>query len=531
LLCGITALILGRNITVGDFWWSDASRHAMDGVFIYDLVRDGRWNDWREYAYRYYAQYPALGFAFYPPFFAVVEALFFAVFGISAFAARLTVLAFAFVGITLWYQWMQKLAGGVVAFVSAIILITSPTVVLWAREVMLEMPATALLIASCFFVDRFIHSRNSRHLYLSVIMAGLAAWTKQTAAFIVPVLMIYITIMETPRFWLTRPAWISVLWGVVLFVPLCAYTLHFGGVAMDISVGDVNFGIPRFSLRSFIYYFVELPRAVGVPVVLLAAIGLYTMLRSPERKRWSLPLLWALIYYLFAWYVSIKQDRYIYFWLPPFAAFAAWGAARLVTLHGVPRALAYSLLAIFCGYRVVAASVMSTPHVTGHEPAAAYVAAHPQGQVVLFGGYYNGCFIFHLRRHNPRKSLMALRGDKMFNPVKARQDVGLVVLAHSREEVRRLLNQHGVNQVLVENGPPQFPASAMLRDVLKTDEFRLVRRWTLDTQGGHNVGDALLLYQRKEPIKPQKTQVDILVPSFGQKVKTPLQPLSEYLRR
>ncbi len=532
LLCSITVLILGRNITVGDFWWSDASRHAMDGVFIYDFVRDGRWNDWREYAYRYYAQYPALGFAFYPPFFAVVEALFFAVFGISAFAARLTVLAFALVGIALWHQWMQKLAGGVVAFVSAIIFITSPTVVLWAREVMLEMPATALLIASCFFVDRFGQSRHPRHLYLSVIMAGLAAWTKQTAVFILPVLIVYLTLTETPRFWTTRPAWISMWWGVVLFAPLCYYILHFGGVAMDISVGDVNFGIPRFSLRSFTFYLSELPGAVGREVVILSAIGLYFILRSPECKRWALPLLWMLVYYLFAWYVSIKQDRYIYFWLPPFVLLAAWSAARLATLRFVPRTVSCGLLILFCAYRVVAAHAIPLRYVSGHEQAAADVTAHPQGNVVLFDGYYGGNFIFQVRRHDPRKSLIVLRADKMFNPMRAMRVVGEVQLVRCPEDIHRLLNDYGVNQVVVENGPPITPPSKMLRDVLSAEgEFRRVKSWRTQSQGGHNVGNALLVYERKQPIQPQRTQIDILVPSFNREIKMPLQPLSEFLRR
>ncbi|MCS6861160.1 MAG: glycosyltransferase family 39 protein [Abditibacteriales bacterium] len=532
LLCLITAFVIGRHITVGGFWWSDASRHAMDGVFIYDFVRDGRWGDWREYALRYYAQYPALGFAFYPPFFAMVEAVFFAVFGISAFTARLTVLAFALVGVIWWQQWIQRLAGPLVAFVSAIFLITSPTVVLWAREVMLEMPALALLIAACCFVDRFVRSQNPRHLYLGVIMAGLAAWTKQTAVFIVPVLIVYLTLTEKPRFWLTRAARIAALWGVVLFAPLCAYILYFGGVAMDISVGDVNFGIPRFSWRAFTFYPTELPRAIGAPIVLLALIGLYMILRSPERQRWSLPLLWILGYYLFAWYVSIKQDRYIYFWLPPFALLAALALTRLATVRFVPRALAYSVVALFCGSRVVAAYAQPPRSVSGYDEAAAYIAAHPKGQVVLFDGYYGGNFIFEVRRHSPQKSLIVLRGDKMFNPIKAMRQVGEVRLVYSEADIRRLLKDYGVNQILVENGPPLSPASTMLRTLLRTSrEFKEVKRWRLVSRDGHNIGDALTLYERKESIQPQRTDINLLVPAFDRRVKTPLQPLSEYLRR
>jgi hypothetical protein len=532
LLGGITVLVLGRNITSGDFWWSDAARHAMDGVFLYDFVRDAPLDNGREYALRYYAQYPALGFAFYPPFFAVVEALFFAVLGISPFAARLTVLAFALVAVLLWYQWMQRLAGSAVAFVSAILLITAPTVVLWAREVMLEIPALSLVIASCFFVDRFIHTRNPRALYLGVILAGLAAWTKQTALFIVPVLAIYLTLTETPRFWLTRPAWIATLWGTILLAPLGGYTLYFGGFPLAASLQSQTY-LSRYSLRAFTFYLTELPPALGTPVCVLSCLGLYSMIRSAERRRWALLFIWTVIYYFFAWFISLKTNRYITFWLPPFALFAGWGATHLAAQfdqwRSAPRPLAYSLLALLCGYRVIAASTLSPPFVSGYEPAAAYVAAHSKEQVILFDGYYAGCFIFHLRRFDPRKSRIVLRADKLFHP-KTELDKRGQALVHSPNDIRRWLDEYGVNQIVTENGPPLSPASRMLREMLNTKDFALVKRWRLISRGGHNVGDSLRLYERTRPVPPRKARLHIPIPAFGRVIQVPLRPLSVHMR-
>jgi hypothetical protein len=521
LLCLVTALVVGRHITTGDFWWSDASRHAMDGVFFLDAARDLPFRQPHAYAERYYAQYPALGFVFYPPMFAVAEALFFAVFGISALTARLTVLIFAWIAVLFWYFWIQRLAGRAVAFVSGILFVCSPMVVYWARDVMLEMPTTAFLIASCFFADQFVRSRNVRCLYACVVLGCLAAWTKQTALFIMPALMIYVTLTQTPRFWLTKPAWISIAWGGVLLLPLAAYTLYLGGEPMKISVGDVHLGVPRNSWRGITYYLSTLPEALALPVLALAIIGLALMLKSPDRQRWLLPLLWALFYYPLFWFISYKEPRYVYFWLPPFALFAAWGAIYLV--EKIPsRAVALSVMTLFCLYRVATGYATPTPHVSGYADAAAYVTTHPQGQVMMFDGYYAGCFIFHVRRLDPQRSRLVLRGDKMFNPVSVRKDIGQVTLVHSPEEIRKLLDDYGVNQIVLENGPPLSPASHMLRDIVKSEDFTQVKEWKIDSQDSHNIGNALLLYERKKILNVQKQKLNILIPAFGRTIEVPL---------
>jgi len=77
--------------TTTDVIDADASRHAMNGAFIYDMVRTG--HCWRpiEYARFYYAHYPAITLPYHPPLFPAIEALFYAVFGVGVFAGRLAV--------------------------------------------------------------------------------------------------------------------------------------------------------------------------------------------------------------------------------------------------------------------------------------------------------------------------------------------------------------------------------------------------------------------------------------------------------
>src|SRR5579862_9835579 len=70
---------------------TDAARHAMNGAFIYDLVRTGHLLRPIEYAKNYYGRLPALSMPFHPPVFPAIEAVFYAVFGVNLVAAQLAV--------------------------------------------------------------------------------------------------------------------------------------------------------------------------------------------------------------------------------------------------------------------------------------------------------------------------------------------------------------------------------------------------------------------------------------------------------
>eukprot|EP01034_Spumella_vulgaris_P042091 gene42091-52177_t len=69
----------------------DAPRHALNGVFVKDLIAAAPWSDPSRYAYDYYAQYPALTILFYPPLFYAISAPFYALFGVSEGTALLVV--------------------------------------------------------------------------------------------------------------------------------------------------------------------------------------------------------------------------------------------------------------------------------------------------------------------------------------------------------------------------------------------------------------------------------------------------------
>ena len=148
LLAALVGLLFLGAHADGSYWWSDAPRHALNGVFVKDLVAAAPWSDPSRYAYDYYAQYPALTILFYPPLFYAISAPFYALFGVSEGTALLVValhyVAFAWGAWALFRCWLPAWP----AAAAAAMLMVLPEIAFWGRQVMLEVPSLAFFIWS-----------------------------------------------------------------------------------------------------------------------------------------------------------------------------------------------------------------------------------------------------------------------------------------------------------------------------------------------------------------------------------------------
>ena len=76
LLSVLFALLALRGVDADNVISADAARHAMNGAFVHDLIRDGKLTTPVEYGKYYYSHFPALSLPYHPPLFPVVESLF-----------------------------------------------------------------------------------------------------------------------------------------------------------------------------------------------------------------------------------------------------------------------------------------------------------------------------------------------------------------------------------------------------------------------------------------------------------------------
>ena len=171
----------------GAFYWSDAPRHALNGVFIKDLLLAAPIKDPAAYAYAYYARYPALTVLFYPPLFYFLSAPLYLLLGVSHQTALLAVflhyVAFGIGCYRLGLFWLRP----AMALLFALVLLAAPEIAFWGRQVMLEIPAFAFLVWSAVALTSYRRTGRTPMLYLAALLLVLAMYTKISTAFLAPV--------------------------------------------------------------------------------------------------------------------------------------------------------------------------------------------------------------------------------------------------------------------------------------------------------------------------------------------------------
>ena len=80
-----------RGASQSDLIFPDASRHALNGALILDMVRHHALLRPVAFAREFYSRLPAISIPYHPPLFPLFEASLFAVFGVSPVIARVAV--------------------------------------------------------------------------------------------------------------------------------------------------------------------------------------------------------------------------------------------------------------------------------------------------------------------------------------------------------------------------------------------------------------------------------------------------------
>jgi 4-amino-4-deoxy-L-arabinose transferase-like glycosyltransferase len=219
VLCEVAVALYLSLPRHGDIWWMDASRHALNGALVLDFLRAMPLRDPMEFAIDYYRQWPALTIGFYPPLFSMALAASYAIFGVSEAAALLPELAF--LALLAWgaYRLSQHWLDAAPALAVALLIMGSPEISYWGRQVMLDVPSYAFLIWAVEFQMRYIKGESPRALNAAAVFAVLAISTKYNAAFIVGPMVVALLHARGWRFAFDPAALRAAALGTVLMLP------------------------------------------------------------------------------------------------------------------------------------------------------------------------------------------------------------------------------------------------------------------------------------------------------------------------
>ena len=487
------AVIFGTWLFV---WWlhadndglwfqGDAPRHATNGLFWLDFLRDFTF-DAKTYALRYYARYPAINPAAYPPLFYLLEAGAFAVFGPSPFAAKALVLVSSLVAALYTCAWLHRWIDRHVAWMAALLLLM-PNIVLWSHAVMLNVPALALMVGTVYHGRRWLESDRlrgrSRHFYLAAGLATAAVLTYYPAGV---VLLVIAAWMLAVGGWqrLGRRHAVAVALTVAVFVPCLVLAVRSAPTHVSWVTESLR---EAWKPASWTYYVQRFPGIFGPTVLVLASAGWLVGVsdRKWRRETWWLSS-WIVVTYCVFSVLVAKESRYILFLAPPLVCLCAVAVLaathRLSASRSVANPLFIALAAGVLGLQVWTAWHRPVPSVRGFREVVDFLKQVAPAEPVLYDGYHNGIFAYHVRAADPYLERQVVLGNKLLYTyaLEAGWREQLFV-ASADDVVQRLREQGGCRWLAIEVGDrsQRNPAMRHLREAVRTPDFELVRSFSI----------------------------------------------------
>ncbi|MDB5799405.1 MAG: 4-amino-4-deoxy-L-arabinose transferase [Rhodocyclales bacterium] len=502
----------------GAFFWSDSPRHALNGVFVADMIRAMPIHDPSGYAYAYYAKYPALTILFYPPLFYFFSAPFYWLFGVSHETALAAVfvlyVAFALGSYRLFRFWLSPLF----AACAAASLALSPEIAFWGRQVMLEVPAFAPLVWSAVFFTSFRKTLKSAHLYWAALLLVLAMYTKISAVFMAPAYLV-VLLVENRQLFRQRHVWIVGALSAIALIPLVVLTLKFGQANLQSASGVADSEVSRSSLAGWLWYIRQIPGQLGWPLALSAGAALVVAVLARARLGmtrgdivfWAA---WLFVGYLFFSAIDLKEARHSVFILPPlvFAAFAMFAA------YG--RRIGMAAAALLTLAVVIQTAVWRPVYfVDGYAEAVRYIAkVAPAGSSVVFSGYRDGSFVFNMRAEKSRPDLSVVRADKLLLRVAVRRELGVEQKPMDEQEIVDTLNRLGARYVVMQPGFwNDLAVMQRFEHVLASAQFERVA--TIPTPANHDAHEKeLVIYRNLGNVAKTSGRIDIELPMINRSI-------------
>jgi len=435
--------------TDGDFWWYDASRHAMNGVFLRDFLLEGGLLHPLRFAKEYYQQYPAINIGFYPPFMYLASVPFLAVFGASHAVSQSVVALHALLAGVMIYLICQRMMDRWSALLTAVVILALPEIALWARQVQLDVPALALLLCTAWALIHYLHTGSSRWLLLTAAFLGLAMLTRVQAGYAVPAVGLFALFHRTPQRPPLRAWFAAAALFLVLALPSVASVLYFSKVTGNLA-GAMPDMPALWSWDNWTWYARALPQQIGWPATWFIIAGLLAVvatLRSGMPPAAQVVAAFALSSWAFFTIVSNKEPRFNLPSIPFVFMLAAFGVARLHALLG------RLLLLALAGWAVYQAMLFQVPVAQGYREAASLAQAHtPPGANVLISAHRDGSFIFNMRADGKRRDIGTRRADKLFVEISIMRQLGIRDRELNQDAILKILNDQNVAVVVAQTG-------------------------------------------------------------------------------
>lgn len=437
--------------TDGDFWWFDSSRHAMNGVFLRDLILEGGLSNPVHFARTYYERFPALTLGFYPPLLALSMTPWLMIFGASHAVCQAVIVAYAAAGAFFVYLISARFVDRPSALGCGVAYMFAPIIALWSGQVQPDIPAVSLLLAALHLWLKHRETHRVSFLVAAGIFIGLAQSMRIQTAFAFPVFFGLLFLMP----YAGRPA---LKHRVISFVSACAAAspAWIGAIVfrdMHKALATSMPGLPSFwSAENFLWYLKSLPRDLDIPLFGFCVFGMTLLFLDIKNLRRNTTILISLVFLGVSWVffttISNKEPRFNipslpflimlatagwYAWFPSFTRFVTWGVA----VGAIISTLLLTQAPYIGGFRNVAEKALEM--------------VEPESNI-LVSAQRDGSFIFNLRAHGQRSDYKTLRADKVLINFWIVPHFGFKDPGLDRDAILKLLDNNKVSVVVSQSG-------------------------------------------------------------------------------
>jgi hypothetical protein len=428
---------------------SDAPNHLLNGALIHDWIASGNWRHPIGFTSWFYSHLPAVTIPYHPPLFALLEAAFFTLFGMSVLAGRVLIALMTAVNVLLVYGLVRERRNRtIVAAAITIGFFGLEISQKAASNVMLEMPALMFLLAAIYQLRDFERDGFSmKRAILFGLTAGLAIWTKQSTVFLGLLPFVVILLSGRLRLLKQAPVWVSAVIFGGFALALQKVMFSHGGKATKYVPPQRE--LKRTLLHNIWFYVSAMRHELGFAAFALIVIAAVVFLVRRRQKNGAVDLMLAWMMASFAVLIGLGMydPRYLFFSYLPMIVLAMLALHRVGLRFLGDRGWCLPVMAAVA-IAAVGVSRHHIPRLNGPAEAAPYVV-DGSVQRVLYCGPWVKDFIFATRIHDPNMNTIVFRADRVLED-------------YTPATVERQAREYGVNRIVVVPSYRRDPELDML---------------------------------------------------------------------
>ncbi|MDP2924731.1 MAG: glycosyltransferase family 39 protein [Candidatus Omnitrophota bacterium] len=270
-----------------------------------------------------------------PPLYMWMTVLFYKIFGVNEFSARFFSALCGIGTVIITYLFAKKLYSRRVAFVSALVLLSTRHFIWAAKMGMLDIALTFFLTLSLFLFR--LGEEKKIYLFFSLISFAFAFLTKGTGALLIPLILLFYLFSAGKTKILKEPAFML---GVLASLFILAWwhwlaIRHYGKEFVS------GYFIRHLFVRttqaieghagSIFNYFKVLPnkgRPWGIFGFLVLPVVVWRVIKKKEKEH-ILPIVWSICVFSVASLIRTKLHWYIISLYPSFSILIGWAISKI----------------------------------------------------------------------------------------------------------------------------------------------------------------------------------------------------------